>query len=74
MKSTVMALFLTTTAVGSVLGFAFVPLSTDPHLVVLYTILSVIVAVAGFMLLFAFKRFDKEERQEEEEQADDSEK
>lgn len=74
MKSTVMALFLTMTAFGSALGFCFVPLSKDPHLVVLYVVLSVIVAVAGFLLLFTLKKFDKEEQQEEEEQIDDSEK
>ncbi|CAB4419192.1 unnamed protein product [Rhizophagus irregularis] len=74
MKSTVMAIFLTMSAFGSALGFAFVPLSKDPHLVVLYIILSVIVAVAGFLLLFTLKRFDNEEQQEEEEQVDTSEK
>lgn len=73
MKSTVMALFLTMSAFGSALGFCFVPLSKNPHLVVLYTILSVIVAVAGFLLLFTLKGLDNEE-QHEEEQVDKFEK
>ncbi|GBB84966.1 hypothetical protein RclHR1_11550008 [Rhizophagus clarus] len=71
MKSTVMALFLTTASFGSILGFCFVPLSSDPHLVVLYIILSVIVAASGFLLLFTLKRFDKEEELEEQQQIDD---
>jgi len=61
----VTALYLATTAFGSALGFAFVPLSEDPYLVHLYSILCGLALVTGFLLLFTFRKYDKEEEEEE---------
>uniref|UniRef100_A0A1D1YXP9 Putative peptide transporter ptr2 n=1 Tax=Anthurium amnicola TaxID=1678845 RepID=A0A1D1YXP9_9ARAE len=68
MKSTVMALFLTTSAFGSALGFAFVPISKDPYLVILYSVLSAICVVSGIWMYFVTRKYDKEEELEEEQQ------
>ncbi|CAG8465259.1 11691_t:CDS:2 [Dentiscutata erythropus] len=58
LKSTITALYLTTLAAGSLLGFVFVPLSKDPYLVWQYSILAAISSITGIFLFIFFRDSD----------------
>ena len=63
MKSLVSAVMLSTAALGSVLAIAVTPLTVDPRLVLMYTILSIacFFLAAGFW--YSFRTYDQGERQ-----------
>ncbi|CAG8486746.1 5219_t:CDS:2 [Cetraspora pellucida] len=58
LKSSVTAVFLTTSAFGSLLGLAFIPLSRDPYLVYMYLTLSMLAFVTGLLLLYFLYGYD----------------
>lgn len=60
MKSIVMSLYLLTTAGGSILGFALVPVALDPHLVWLYTGIAVSTFVFGCIFYACFRQLGKD--------------
>ncbi|CAG8663709.1 9131_t:CDS:2, partial [Dentiscutata heterogama] len=62
LKSTITALYLTTLAAGSLLGFVFVPLSKDPYLVWQYSILAAVSSITGILLFIFFRDSDVEEK------------
>ncbi|KAL1902417.1 hypothetical protein Sste5346_001397 [Sporothrix stenoceras] len=61
MRSMVQAVSLSMNAISTALGFAFVALSSDPHLVWNYGVVAVLAAVAGTGFWFTFRNLDKEE-------------
>ena len=63
MKSLVSAVMFSTAALGSVLAIAITPLTVDPRLVLMYTILSIacFFLAAGFW--YTFRTYDQDERQ-----------
>lgn len=65
MKSVVMALFLLTSAFGSALGFALVPVSQDPYLTWMFGSLAVVAAIAGALLYLIFRGLDREDAEKE---------
>jgi POT family proton-dependent oligopeptide transporter len=69
MKSIVMSLFLTTSAGGSILGFALVPVSQDPYLVTMYYSLAIVAFVMGTILYLVFRHLDREDKEREEREA-----
>ncbi|RIB14931.1 putative MFS peptide transporter [Gigaspora rosea] len=64
LKSTITALYLMTLAAGSLLGLVFVPLSKDPYLVWLYSILAAISSITGVCLFIFFRDSDVEKTPE----------
>ncbi|KAI9029424.1 MFS peptide transporter [Hyaloraphidium curvatum] len=65
MKSVVMALFLLTSAFGSALGFALVPVSQDPYLTWMYGSLAIVAGIVGVLLYIMFRGLDKEDAEKE---------
>ncbi|KAI9026124.1 POT family-domain-containing protein [Hyaloraphidium curvatum] len=65
MKTVVMALFLLTSAFGSAIQFALVPISQDPYLVWMYGGLAVASAAAGALLYGFFRYLDLEDAEKE---------
>jgi POT family proton-dependent oligopeptide transporter len=64
MKSIVMSLFLFTTAVGSALNLALVPVTVDPKLLWMYASLAIEAFVFGILFFFVFRN-DRKIRVEE---------
>ncbi|KAI9026112.1 peptide transporter PTR2-A [Hyaloraphidium curvatum] len=73
MKSVVMALFLLTSAFGSAIQFALVPISQDPYLVWMYGSLAVVSAVAGALLYGFFRYLDREDAEKERRELEEAE-
>ncbi|KAJ1678612.1 peptide transporter ptr2, partial [Spiromyces aspiralis] len=69
MKSVVMSLFLLTNAGGSIIAFAFNPISHDPHLRDYYLIVTVIMGVFAILFYLCFRKYDAKEAAEKLEQA-----
>jgi POT family proton-dependent oligopeptide transporter len=63
MKSLVMALFLLTNAVGSIIGLALAPTAQDPKLVVTYSSLGVVTMLTATIFWFAFKKYNAVEEE-----------
>jgi POT family proton-dependent oligopeptide transporter len=61
MKSLVMAVGLFTTAIGSAIQEAFIPMVKDPLLVYMYATLAVISFVAGCLFAVMYRDIDREE-------------
>ncbi|CAJ0758001.1 474_t:CDS:2 [Entrophospora sp. SA101] len=59
------ALFLTTSGISSAIGLLIVPLSKDPYLVYMYSSLAVCAFISGSLLLWFFKKYDKEDEEDE---------
>ena len=66
MRSLVTALFLTTTAFGSILGYAIVPLAVDPYLPYMYSLLAGIMVITACVFYSLFRKYDLQEEFEEE--------
>ncbi|KAJ1945236.1 peptide transporter ptr2, partial [Linderina pennispora] len=64
MKSIIMSLFLLTNAGGSILAFCFNSISTNPHLVKNFAIVSGL--MGGFTVLFyvCFRKYDQQDQDE----------
>lgn len=61
MRGFVTGLFWFAQAFSAAIAQAFVPLSTDPLLVWLYTTVAIIAALGGLLFHFVFKQLDREE-------------
>ncbi|CAK7216883.1 hypothetical protein SCUCBS95973_002961 [Sporothrix curviconia] len=61
MRSMVQAVSLSMNGISTALGFAFVALSQDPHLVWNYGIIAVLAALAGAGFWFTFRGLDQDE-------------
>ncbi|TGJ81412.1 hypothetical protein E0Z10_g7355 [Xylaria hypoxylon] len=61
MRGFITGIFWFAQAFSSAIAQAFVPLSTDPVLVWLYTTVAIIAALGGLLFHFAFLKLDKEE-------------
>ena len=66
MRSLVTALFLTTTAFGSLLGYAIVPLGVDPYLPYMYSLLAGIMVITACVFYWLFRKYDAQEEFEDE--------
>ncbi|CAG8557919.1 9984_t:CDS:2 [Paraglomus occultum] len=66
MRSLVTALFLTTSAFGSILGYAIVPLAVDPYLPYMYSLLAGIMVITACVFYGLFRKYDVQEELEEE--------
>ncbi|CAF1307961.1 unnamed protein product [Adineta steineri] len=58
MKSIVMSLYVFTSAIGSVLSFALLPVTVDPKLLWMYTSLSIVAFVIGIIFYVTFRNDD----------------
>ncbi|CAF4366950.1 unnamed protein product, partial [Adineta steineri] len=58
MKSIVMSLYVFTSAVGSALSFALIPVTVDPKLLWMYTSLSIVAFVIGIIFYVTFRNDD----------------
>ncbi|CAF4026535.1 unnamed protein product [Adineta steineri] len=58
MKSIVMSFFLFTSAIGSALNFALIPVTVDPKLLWMYTSLSVVALLIGIIFYVTFRNDD----------------
>lgn len=63
MRSIVMSVFLFTSAISTALGEAFVSLSTDPLLVVNYSVMAGLSIVGGLGFWLSFRGIDRQENQ-----------
>ncbi|KAI3331085.1 POT family protein [Ustulina deusta] len=61
MRGFITGIFWFAQAFSAAIAQAFVPLSTDPLLVWLYTTVAIIAAIGGLLFHFAFMKLDKEE-------------
>lgn len=61
MRGFITGIFWFAQAFSAAIAQAFVPLSKDPLLVWLYTVVAVIAAIGGLLFHFAFRNLDKEE-------------
>lgn len=61
MRGFITGIFWFAQAFSAAIAQAFVPLSTDPVLVWLYTTVAIIAAIGGLVFHFVFKKLDKEE-------------
>lgn len=59
MKSLVQAVTQLTAGLATVVGIALSPLTKDPNLVILYTVIAVLTAVAAILFWFFFKGLDR---------------
>ncbi|CAM4754923.1 unnamed protein product [Rotaria magnacalcarata] len=66
MKSIVMSLFLFTSAIGSILNIALVPVSDDPDLLWMYTGLAIQAFIFGILFYFIFRNDHKVHVEKEE--------
>ncbi|UJR17373.1 hypothetical protein I4U23_004268 [Adineta vaga] len=62
MKSIVMSLFLFTSAIGSILGFALVPFTINPKLLWMYASLSIMSFCVGIIFFLVFRNNGKKVR------------
>ncbi|CAF1317389.1 unnamed protein product [Adineta steineri] len=60
MKSIVMSLYVFTSAIGSALSFALIPVTVDPKLLWMYTSLSIVAFVIGIIFYVTFRNDDKD--------------
>ncbi|CAG8641797.1 43868_t:CDS:2 [Gigaspora margarita] len=58
LRSSVTAIFLSTSAFGSLLGLIFIPLTTDPYLVYMYLTLSMLAFITGLLMLYFLGGYD----------------
>ena len=56
MKSIIMSLYLLTSAVGSALNFALIPVTVNPKLLWMYGSLSIVAAVTGIIFFMVFRK------------------
>jgi proton-dependent oligopeptide transporter, POT family len=61
MRGFITGVFWFAQAFSAAIAQAFVPLSKDPLLVWLYTVVAVIAALGGILFHFVFRKLDKEE-------------
>ncbi|CAF3203002.1 unnamed protein product [Rotaria socialis] len=61
MKSVVVSFFLLTTAIGSALSFAFLPLAIDPKLLWMYVSLAVVTFIMATLFFLCFRNEQKKE-------------
>ena len=61
MKSFVQALYLLTTAFGSALSEAFLPVVVDPKIIWMYTGIAVSAFITGCLFWFLFHHYDDDE-------------
>ncbi|KAJ2786538.1 peptide transporter ptr2 [Coemansia interrupta] len=64
MKSIIMSIFLLTNAGGSILAFAFNPISSNPHMVENYAIVSGLMGAFAILFVVCFRHYDRREVQE----------
>ncbi|KAJ1725034.1 peptide transporter ptr2 [Coemansia erecta] len=64
MKSIIMSIFLLTNAGGSILAFAFNPISSNPHMVENYAIVSGLMGAFAILFVICFRHYDRREVQE----------
>ncbi|KAJ2363840.1 peptide transporter ptr2, partial [Coemansia sp. RSA 2607] len=64
MKSIIMSIFLLTNAGGSILAFAFNPISSNPHMVENYAIVSGLMGAFAILFVICFRHYDQREVQE----------
>ncbi|UJR26327.1 hypothetical protein I4U23_007665 [Adineta vaga] len=58
MKSIILSLFLLTSAIGSALNFALLPITVDPKLIWMYTSLAIVAFVIGIIFYIVFRHED----------------
>ncbi|TRX90668.1 hypothetical protein FHL15_008443 [Xylaria flabelliformis] len=61
MRGFITGVFWFAQAFSAAIAQAFVPLSSDPYLVWLYTTVAIIAAIGGMLFHFAFRKLDQEE-------------
>jgi POT family proton-dependent oligopeptide transporter len=61
MKSIIMSFFLFTSAIGSALNFALLPVTVDPKLLWMYTSLSIVAFVTGIIFYIVFRNEHKQQ-------------
>ncbi|KAJ1868471.1 peptide transporter ptr2, partial [Coemansia sp. RSA 486] len=64
MKSIVMSIFLLTNAGGSILAFAFNPISSNPHLVKNFAIVSGLMGAFTVLFVVCFRHYDQVDEEE----------
>ncbi|KAJ1647445.1 peptide transporter ptr2 [Coemansia erecta] len=64
MKSIVMSIFLLTNAGGSILAFAFNPISSNPHLVENFAIVSGLMGAFTVLFVVCFRHYDRVDEEE----------
>ncbi|CAF1487195.1 unnamed protein product [Adineta ricciae] len=60
MKSIVLSMFLLTTAIGSALNFALVPITVNPKLMWMYASLSIVSFLVGIVFYIVFRKEDSQ--------------
>ncbi|CAF0874988.1 unnamed protein product [Didymodactylos carnosus] len=60
MKSIIMSIFLFTSAIGSALSIALIPVTKNPKLLWMYTSLAVVACIVGTIFYICFRNDDKE--------------
>ncbi|KAJ2868869.1 peptide transporter ptr2, partial [Coemansia erecta] len=68
MKSIVMSIFLFMNCGGAILAFCFNSITSDPHLVENFAIVSGLMGGFSFLFYACFYKYDRQARQEEDEQ------
>ncbi len=61
MKSIIMSFFLFTSAIGSALNFALIPVTVDPKLLWMYASLSIVAFVIGIIFYITFRNEHKQQ-------------
>ncbi|KAJ1805683.1 peptide transporter ptr2, partial [Coemansia sp. RSA 2599] len=64
MKSIIMSIFLLTNAGGSILAFAFNPISSNPHLVENFAIVSGLMGAFTVLFIVCFRHYDRVDEEE----------
>jgi POT family proton-dependent oligopeptide transporter len=67
MKSIIMSFLLFTSALGSALNFALLPVTVNPKLLWMYTSLSIVAFVIGIIFYIIFRNDHKQEHVSKEE-------
>jgi POT family proton-dependent oligopeptide transporter len=62
MKSIIMSFLLFTSAIGSALNFALIPVTVDPKLLWMYTSLSIVAFLIGIIFYITFRNEHKEQQ------------
>ncbi|CAG8536712.1 17030_t:CDS:2 [Acaulospora morrowiae] len=65
LESTLTAVYLVTIGLGNLLGFAVVPISKDPYLVIMYSSLGIVAFIVGCLMYWSFGHFDSESEEDE---------
>lgn len=68
MKSIIMSFLLFTTAIGSALNFALLPVTVNPRLLWMYTSLSIVAAAVGIIFYIVFRDDQKQQGSSQQQQ------